>query len=293
MLNLNHNRFIANKLKDEKILFRDITSFKGTRLRKEYKHWLFTVILVQTENFGNIGSVARIMKNFSFDNLVIFNPKEEIQKIQNHEAQGFAMHGKDILLSAEFITINDEENHLSKLKEYLKNYDLVIATTAKGKRYTNIRRLAIFPHEFQFPYSRKPLKVAIIFGKESRGLTNDEISLADIILRIPTDNDYSALNLSHACGIILYEIFKKIHILEIGRGEKPVLVADRENRQNLYIIIKHLITLLKIRAYKKNNLFFAFRNVIERSFVSKRELSLITGLFSKLEKIIKELDLYE
>ncbi|GAH98095.1 unnamed protein product, partial [marine sediment metagenome] len=71
------------------------------------------------------------------------------------------------------------------------------------------------------PISVEPLNIAILFGKESRGLTNEEISLADIILRIPTNSDFSALNLSHACGIVLYEIFKKINLLTIGRGDNP------------------------------------------------------------------------
>jgi len=280
-------------LKNKKKLFRDINSFQPTRIQEIYKNWTFTVVLIQPETFGNIGAIARVMKNFDFQTLILFNPKEKMEDIQGHEAQGYAMHGKDILLSAKIINVEESENHLLKLKNFLNQFDLILATTAKGRSFTNLRRLAIFPSDIQFPISKKPLNVAILFGKESRGLTNDEIELADIILRIPTDDSYSALNLSHACAIILYEIFKKNHVLEIGRGTKPVLIADREDRQNLFHILKTLIDQLKIRTYKKQNVFFAFKNLIERAFISKKELSLITGLFSKLESIVKELDLYE
>ena len=146
------------------------------------------------------------MENFNFKKLIIFNPIENVDKILSYETQGFAMHGKEILLNTEIIEIKNQEDHLSEFQEFLKRFDYVIATTARGKRYSNIRRLAIFPENLNLPISAKPLSIAILFGKESRGLTNEEISFADLILRIPTNDEYSALNLSHACGIILYEI---------------------------------------------------------------------------------------
>ena len=175
----------------------------------------------------------------------------------------------------------------------MKRFDYIIATTARGKTYSNIRRLAIFPEDLDLPISVKPLKIAILFGKESRGLTNEEISLADILLRIPTSNNYSALNLSHACGIILYELFKKINILNIGRGISPVLIADKEDRSILFSMIEKIIEKLKIRSHKKENVFFAFRNVFGRSLISKKELSLILGLFSKVNTILEHVNLYE
>ena len=231
------------------------------------------------------------MENFNFKKLIIFNPIEEIEKIVSYETQGFAMHGEDILFNAEVISIQNQEDHLPILKNYLKKFDLIIATTAKGESYFNIRRLAIFPEDLRFPKSKTPLKVGILFGKESRGLTNKEINFADILIRIPTGPNYPTLNISHACGIVLYEIFKKINILTIGRGQHPVLYADKEDRLTLYKFIDNLIEKLKIRSHKKENVFFAFKNVFERAFMSKKELSLITGLISKVDSILSDLSL--
>jgi len=278
---------------DKKKIKREIDTFQETHIIKEYKTLSFTVVLVQPEHAGNIGSIARLMENFNFKKLVIFNPIEEIEKIFSYETQGFAMHGKDILFNAEVITIQDQEDHLSKFKKYLEGFDLVIATTAKGENYSNIRRLAIFPEDLIFPKSETPLKIAILFGKESRGLTNEEINFVDILLRIPTGFNYPTLNISHACGIVLYEIFKKISVLTIGRGKKPVLYANKEDRLTLYKFIDRLIEKLKIRSHKKENVFFAFKNVFERAFMSKKELSLITGLFSKVDSILSNISLYE
>ena len=278
---------------DKKKIKQELNSFHQTQLNEKYKNISFTIVLVRPEHAGNIGSIARVMKNFDFEKLVIFNPIEEIKLIKSYEAQGFAMHGKDILLNAEIIEVENEEQYMSEFTKYLKDFDLVIATTARGMRYTNIRRLAIFPEDLTIPVSEEPLDIAVLLGRESRGLTNEEIGYADIILRIPTSNEYSALNLSHACGIILYEIFRKIHVLNIGRGEHPVLLADKEDRNLLYSFAKTLIDKLKIRSHKEENVYIAFKNVFERALMSKKELSLIIGLFSKLDSVLKDINLYE
>lgn len=278
---------------NKKKFSKELKSFKETQRNNLYSNLDFSIVIVQPEHSANIGSVARIMENFNFKKLICFNPIESLDIIKSHKTYGFAMHGKDILSNAEIITIENQGDHISEFKRYIKKFDLVIATTAKGKRYTNIRRLAVFPDDLVIPVSEKPLNIAILFGKESRGLTNEEISLADILVRIPTGTNYPTLNLSHACGIILYEIFKKINVLNIGRGEKPVLLADKVDRRLLYSFINNIIKKLKVRQYKEENMVFAFKNIFERSFMSKKELSLITSLFSKLDSILKNIELYD
>jgi TrmH family RNA methyltransferase len=203
------------------------------------------------------------------------------------------MHGKDILLNAEIIEFTNQNDHLNKYKELLRKFDLIIASTAKGMHYKNIRRLATFPAELALPISEKPLSIVIVFGKESRGLTNEEIEFADLLLRIPSENTYPTLNLSHACGIILYEIYNKIHNVAIGRGIKPVLLANKNDKQLLYNYIKKLTESFKIRPYTAKNVFFSFKNVFERAFISKKELNLILGLFSKLNSLLKKGRIYE
>ncbi|MFW9825973.1 MAG: RNA methyltransferase, partial [Candidatus Thorarchaeota archaeon] len=222
---------------DKKKLAEEVELFQETQLNKEYENLTFTIILIQPETIGNIGSVARVMKNFNFSKLIVFNPVNPVEIIQSYEAQGFAMHGKDILLNSEIIIVKNQKNYMNELTELLKKFDLVLATTAKGSRHTNIKRIPIFPEDLSFPISEKPLDIAILFGKESRGLTNDEIGLADITLRIPASDEYSTLNLSHACGILLYEFFKKLYIINIGRGKHPILLADRDDRCILYEFI--------------------------------------------------------
>ena len=278
---------------NKKKLKREINSFRETQLKEIYENLSFDIVLVQPEHAGNIGSVARVMKNFNFNNLVIFNPLEKVNKIHSYESQGFAMHGKDILQNAKIISLDHQPDHTHIFKAFMEQYDLILATTAKGKHYRNIRRMPIFPKNLKLPISKKPLNIAILFGKESRGLTNEEIEIADILLRIPTGSIYTSLNLSHACGIILYEIFNKMNQVSIGRGQNPVLIANKEDKKIFYAIIKKLIDKLKIRTHKKENVIFAFKNIFERALITKKELSLIMGVFSKVDSIINGLDLYK
>ena len=278
---------------NKKLLNRDVSTFQETQVAEEYRNLNFSIVLIQPEHAANIGSIARVMKNFNFKSLIIFDPVEKIEKIKSYKTQGYAMHGKDVLFNSEIITIKDKKDYLTKYKELMERFDLVIATTAKGKHFRNIRRLATFPDDLALPISKNALQIALVFGKESHGLTNEEIEVADILLRVPTSNSYPTLNLSHACGIILYEIFKKINIINIGRGEKPVLLASKNEKQVLYDIINKLITKLKIRTHKKENIFFAFKNVFERAFVSRKEISLILSVFSKLDSLIKKRKIYK
>ena len=231
------------------------------------------------------------MKNFNFKELVLFNPIEDIERIKSHKAQGFAMHGKEILLNAKLIQIEKQENHISELEKFLNRFDLIIASTAKGMKYSNIRRLSIFPQDLTIPISEEKLNIALLFGKESRGLTNQEISLADILVRIPASNEYPTMNLSHAAAIILYEIFKKINDINIGRGKKPILLSDRKDRQILYKLIKESIVKLKIRNHREDNAFYAIKNVFERAIITKKELNLILGIFSKLNLELGDIEL--
>jgi len=277
---------------NKKKLKNQIEVFQGTEILPEFENLSFTIVLVRPETAGNIGSIARIMKNFNFNKLVIFNPLEKIEMIYGYETQGFAMHGKDILLGADIILIDNQEDHLSKFKKFVNNFDLVIATTAKGMHFRNVRRIAIFPDNLELPVSKKHLEVAVLFGKESRGLTNEEIELADISLRIPTGEDYPAMNLSHACAIILYELYKKMHGLKIGRGINPVIVADREDKQILITLYQNVLEKLKIRSHKKQNVVLSFKNVINRAMMTRKELSMIIGVFSKLDNLLEKNDIY-
>jgi len=278
---------------NKKNIQEELNKFQETHVAPKFRNLKFTIVLVQSEHASNIGSIARIMKNFDFKQLVIFNPIEKKENILCRTTEGYAMHGKDVLYNSTIITNISKINHVRELSDYLKKFDLIFGTTAKGSNYQNIKRQPLFPHELNLPVSKKLLNIAILFGKESRGLTNEEIKLADIVIRIPTGNIYQTLNISQACGIICYEIFKQTHNVSIGQGIKPILLADKTNRKVLYDMISSITSFLKIRTHKKDNVILSFKNVFERSLISKKELSLIMGVFSKINLILSNTDSFD
>jgi TrmH family RNA methyltransferase len=267
--------------------------YQETQRVEDFKNIKFSIVLIRPKEVGNIGSVARVMCNFDFTDLFIFNPSESKEKILSYYTHGFAMGGKDVLMNAKIIEIENQENYIEVFRTFLDQFDLIIATTAKGTSSGNIKRTAITPEELEIPLSLSTLKIAILFGRESRGLSNQEIRLADIILRIPTGAEYPTLNLSHACSIILYEIFKKVHQENKGSFKNLIELANRGDRQNLLKIIESIIEKLRIRTHRKEHVFLAFRNIFERAFISKKELNLIFGVFSKMGNILGEITPYK
>ena len=227
------------------------------------------VILLEPESAGNIGSVARSMKNFGQDDLWIINPKTPI----DIQARALAMHGFDVLSSAKIML---------DLDKALTGIDMVVGTTAvTAKSTTNIARTAATPKELAFAVRSTQGNVALVFGRESSGLTNEEIERCDLLVTIPASHAYNVLNLSTAVSIILYEIFQQ------NRHGNELPLATGAARQKLLEQFELLVNLSGTHIHKRKLAIRAFRNVTSRSFLSSREASLLIGVFrraaSKLE----------
>ena len=174
---------------------------------------MISIVLIEVENPGNLGAIARSMKNFGLKNLILINPK------CNHlslDAIKRAKHAKDILKNA-------KKEKLS----YLKKFHTVIATTSKLGTDYNLPRSPITPEQLVERINPKA-KTAIVFGRESSGLVNKELELADFIITIPTSTIYPALNLIHAAAIIFYELSKKLSLKKVGEQITPASKQDKE-----------------------------------------------------------------
>jgi tRNA/rRNA methyltransferase len=221
------------------------------------------VILLEPESAGNIGSVARSMKNFGQDDLWVINPKASIDM----QARALAMHGFDVLSSA---------NIMNHLNDALSGIDVVVGTSAvTAKSPTNVARTPITPKELTVALSSTRGNVALLFGRESSGLTNQEIERCDLLVTIPASSAYNVLNLSTAVSIILYEIFQQ------QRHSNKLTLATSVTRQKLLEQFEALVNLSGTHVHKRRLAIRAFRNVTSRSFLSRREASLLIGVFRK------------
>jgi len=232
------------------------------------------VVLVGTTHPGNIGATARAMKNMGIVNLALVKPKD----FPSNEAIYRSKAAKDVLESAQIY-----EN----LEDAVSDCELVIGTSARGR---TVPWPVLSPKEAadRVAVHSENNKVAIVFGREDRGLTNQELGLCNLHVHIPTDPEYSSLNLAQAVQILVYEI--RVSILKDQEYEEywDVDLATNEQTERL---IDHMDELMKeVEFYDVHNprkLLLRVRRFFKRSRIDVMEANIFRGLFAAIQKKLK------
>ena len=226
-------------------------------------------MLVYPEKEGNIGSIARSMKNFGLLDLCLVSPQVPI----GDEAYRYSTRGREILEQARFF---------KALPEALHDADLVVGSTAIASRSTsNLLRITITPEELSRRLTETTGPVALLFGRESSGLTNSELRLCNIIVSVPACDDYNVLNVATAASIIFYELFK------VKARAPSQLEPSKESLERLGRTFAELAILMDLPSHRSRLADRAFLNVLARSAISKREVSLIMGVFRRIRDTMK------
>jgi len=223
------------------------------------------VVMVEPENQGNIGAVARSMKNFGLRQLYLIGPKDCL----GVDARKMASHAQDVLENAKI---------LKNFGELKKDCNLIYGTTAiPAKRPSNLTRNTMTPSEFASLVASIDGKIAILLGRESTGLSNRELEDCDAVITIPADLQYSTLNVSTAGAIIFYEIYKKI-----GQIKTSSLI-DINSKENLLKRFKSIVSKTNLPEYKRNMTEQAFKNIIGKSAISKKEAGLLLTALNRVD----------
>lgn len=222
------------------------------------------VVLVEPEKEGNIGSVARSMKNFGLTDLSLVSPMTPI----GDEAYRFATRGQKILENA---------STFATLAAALKGVDHVVGTTAiAGTSTRNLLRVAIEPAQLASRLAETRGSVALLFGRESSGLKNEELQRCSMIVTIPANEDYNVLNVATAASIVFYELFK------VRYTRPSSLEPSPQSVERLASIFVDLADSADIPLHRKRLADRAFRNVLAKSVISRREVSLIMGVLRRI-----------
>ena len=222
------------------------------------------MVLVELEKEGNIGSIARSMRNFSLTDLYLVSPKIPI----GDEAYRYATRGKGILKKARIV---------QTLSDALRGVDRVIGTTAiVGTSSRNILRVPIDPTQLASRLAGTTGSVALLFGRESTGLNNKELQQCDVIVSIPASEGYNVLNVATAASIMFYELHK------VRQRRPRLLEPSQQSVERLVSIFNQLADLADLPPHRKRLVDRAFRNVLAKSVVSMREVSLITGVLRRI-----------
>ncbi len=233
-------------------------------------HLKIYTVFVEPKTSGNIGFLARTMKNFGFKKLVLINPC----KLEN-SAYYQAMHARELVHNALIY-----EN----IEEFIKDKKIttVVGTSGTAGGSYNIPRIPITPEKLGETINVDE-NIALLFGREGDGLNNKELELCDILVTIPTSDEYPIMNITHAASIIFYEIFKQ-------KKDYPVDNLDIATFEDKKILTKEcdeIISKLDYPDYKEHQIKIITKRILGRAFVAGREAKTIRGTLKRINQRIK------
>lgn len=225
------------------------------------------IVLVETSHPGNIGAVARAMKNMGLSKLALVAPKI----FPSAEATSRAS-GADELLANALVC--------EHLHEAIQDCSLVIGASARSRTisWPELEPRACPPLLQSQPADTQ---VAIVFGRENSGLKNHELDLCQYLLRIPCNPNYSSLNLAAAVQVVSYELF-------LAFGEQtPSTIGDRgydalATAEQMEAFYEHLLQTIAdigfLHPDKSNSIMRRLRRIFNRTHLDTKELDILRGI---------------
>jgi len=226
---------------------------------------ILSVTVVGAEYPVNLGYTARLMKNFGVERLYLVGPRCDMRA-----ASVYASHGSDILDHAEVVT-------LAKVR---RTHDLLLATTAvRATRGANVSRTTVRPEE---AVARMMVaeRTSVVFGRDTTGLTNEELALCDLVTTVDTRTGYKTLNVSHSAAILLYLASTA---QAAGNASKTPAAsrASRERREAFSRYAYQLAIASGMQKHRAERVVQVARRVALKSDVNSMELGLLVSLMRK------------
>jgi len=243
------------------------------------------IVLVETSHSGNIGAVARAMKNMGLGNLWLVNPSSFPDEASYARSAG----ASDVL---------DRARVVSSLDEALADCILVMGTSARGRK---VPWPVMAPPQAAAMASGHSAegRVALVFGRENHGLSNDELQRCHYHIHIPSNPDYSSLNLAMAVQVICYELrMQYLRGLEEGESSPylEAMVAPGDNGwdvppatvNDVEGFFGHLEqVLVDVNFHRRDNprqLMSRLRRLFQRARMDEMEINILRGVLSAVQK---------
>lgn len=231
------------------------------------------IVLVETSHSGNIGSAARAMKTMGLSHLRLVSPKQSIDE----QAIALAAGAKDIL-----------EQNTSIYPDFdsaIADCRLVIGTSA---RLRHLQNSLIEPKQCGELVIERAMqgKIAIVFGRERVGLTNEELLKCQYHLNFPTNPDYGSLNLAMAVQLASYEIrMAWLTAQNLQKNPENQPLVDYPTAENLEHFFAHTERLYKELGFIRNDaVMLKLRRLYQRAELETTELNLLRGMLTAIEK---------
>lgn len=230
------------------------------------------IVLQRPKYAGNIGSVARAMKNMGLSRLIVSEtapfPADEMKMMSTHFA-------------ADLI---DQIEYYGKLSDALADFQYIVGTTA---RLGSVRGPVISPREMagRLADISQNNRIALLFGSEDKGLSNDDLRYCHGLITIPVSEALRSLNLSHAVMVVCYEIFLA------GTSKKgaftPKLASSMEI-EGMYSQLKDVLTDVGFLNPQNPEYFMThLRRFFSRTHLFARDVKIIRGICRQVAWAVK------
>ncbi|HSQ68551.1 MAG TPA: RNA methyltransferase, partial [Steroidobacteraceae bacterium] len=224
------------------------------------------IVLVGTSHPGNIGSVARAMKTMGLEDLYLVAP----ERFPAAEATAMAANATDILGRARVC---------SELREAVDDCGLVVGTTARPRQMA-WRMLEPREAAVEIRQAAATGNVALLFGSERSGLTNQEIEQCQLLVTIPTGPQYASLNLAMAVQVLAYEVL--IASRSAGAGdEQKVPLATAAEMEKLFEQLEQVLEEIDFRDRTgAGHLMLRLRRLFNRAVLDENEANILRGILT-------------
>lgn len=229
------------------------------------------IVLSHTTHPGNIGAAARAMKTMGLSSLYLINPKH----FPDGHANAMSAGAEDVLENAVICR---------SLDEALQGTSLAVAMTA---RHRDLSHMVLSSREAapQIMEYASEYKVALVFGTEMSGLTNEEVNKCQMLASIPSNPDFSSLNLASSVQVMAYEL--RMALPEAGvAGAKVRELALYDDVERFY---QHLEQVMVQTGFldpeKPKRLMQRLRRLFVRAQLEKQEVDILRGILSAIQKV--------
>ena len=236
------------------------------------------IILIETTNSGNIGSALRAMKTMNFSRLCLVRPKD----FPSDEVETMAANAKDLIKQIEVV---------DNLDDALEGMNFIVGTSSRMRKvpWPNETLENATPRIISEVENKT--NVAILFGREDRGLTNDELQRCNLHLYIPANKDYPVLNLCMAVQVVCYQLYIDglLHqdYVQSEYWDVPSAEANHVNR-----LINHFIEVAEeLEVFNKGNprqIGARIKRMFTRIGLDEMEVNFMRGFLSAVEKKLRD-----
>jgi tRNA (cytidine32/uridine32-2'-O)-methyltransferase len=232
------------------------------------------IVLVNPSHPGNIGAAARAMKTMGLKHLYLVAPKS----FPNVNATAMAAGADDILAKATVV---------STLAQALQGTKIAFGTSARE------RALALVTHNPKEAASiitreNKANNIAVVFGRENNGLTNEELGMCNYHIHIASNPDFSSLNIAQAVQLIAYEIKEAGSAINTTFSSKEEL-ATNEEIQNFYEHLKQALVSIKfLNSGNEKRIMAKLKRLFNRAKLEETEVGILRGILTTIKSYEKE-----